>query len=432
MFGLIQGLMLPNASHHKGFRRILSNKLTVAEGKLLTKGSITPNIIVMEKVRVDKSAQESILSGHLWVFSNQVVERPTAIPPGEIVQVVGPREKRLGTGYINTGSLIMVRLLSREAVEVDASFFSDRIEAALRLRQGLGWSSLRVVNSESDLLPGLVVDRYAGCAVIQVLTCGIEKQLDNVIAAVRRTLSPDVIVLRNDNPYSLEEGLSQYPRVVEGQLDGPVMIEEGGFHFSVQVMAGQKTGFYLDQRENRACLRGLVEGRTVLDLFCYSGAFGVYALSFGARSVTFVDASAAALDSARENVALNGLDRSSFVRADAFDFLKAEGDQYDVIICDPPSFVKSKKKLKEGERGYIDLHKKALRRLNDGGLMVTFSCSHHMRRSRFRDMARIAAYGHADLYLLRELYQAADHPVLLAIPETEYLKGMVLRVKKRS
>jgi len=172
-------------------------------------------------------------------------------------------------------------------------------------------------------------------------------------------------------------------------------------------------------------------GKKVLDCFCYTGAFGLYALHFGAGSVTFVDASAQALELCRENMKLNHLKGGEFVKGDGFDFMKNSSDQYDLIVLDPPSFIKSKKKLKEGEKGYIDLNKKALRRLSQDGHLFTFSCSHNMRRSRFKDVVRIAAYGTADIYLVRELSQAGDHPVLLTIPETDYLKGLVLRVRKR-
>jgi 23S rRNA (cytosine1962-C5)-methyltransferase len=201
--------------------------------------------------------------------------------------------------------------------------------------------------------------------------------------------------------------------------------------FVVDVLSGHKTGFYFDQAENRPLMREFSPGKNVLDLFCYTGGFGLHALYYGARAVTFVDASAQALDLCKENARLNGLAGGVFVRADAFDFLKEAAEEYEVIVLDPPSFIKSKKKLREGEKGYIDLHKKALKALSREGCLFTFSCSYHMKRSRFRDLVRLAAYGRADLYLIRELMQAPDHPALLTIPETDYLKGLIVRVKKR-
>jgi 23S rRNA (cytosine1962-C5)-methyltransferase len=208
-------------------------------------------------------------------------------------------------------------------------------------------------------------------------------------------------------------------------------IQVGPLRFLVDLMTGQKTGFYFDQRESRLLTKEFAPGATVLDCFSYTCAFGLYALHFGARSATFVDSSAKALELGQENMRINRLSGGEFVRGDVFEFLKGSDREYGLMILDPPSFIKSRKKIKEGERGYIDLHKKALRRLADGAHLFTFSCSHHMKRQRFRDVMRIAAYGKADVYLTRELTQCVDHPVLLTIPETEYLKGLIVRVARR-
>ncbi len=385
----------------------------------------------MEQVKVDKSAEESLASGHLWIFNNQIRQKPEGLPDGSLVEVVGEKGRFLGTGYINTRSLIAVRMLSRQRVNVDENFFLKGIADALRMRASCYQGSFRVVNSESDFLPGLIIDKYEKHIVVQLLTCGMERQKEHVIAAVKRALSPEAIVLRNDSPSRKEEGLPQYSEVVEGKVNGPAVVSIGPLRFLVDIVSGHKTGFYFDQRENRLLMKDFSQGRKVLDLFCYTGGFGLHALYFGAPSVVFVDASSQALDICRENVRLNNLTGADFVKADAFDFLKGAGKRYEVIVLDPPSFIKSKKKLREGEKGYIDLHKKALRALSDEGIIFTFSCSYHMRRPRFRDVVRIAAYGAADLFLLRELSQAADHPVLLTIPETDYLKGLILRIRKR-
>jgi 23S rRNA (cytosine1962-C5)-methyltransferase len=253
-----------------------------------------------------------------------------------------------------------------------------------------------------------------------------------ILGSLKSVFDPRAIVVRNDSPSRKEEGLPLYVEVGHGEVEKEKVITVGPLRFLVDIMSGHKTGFYFDQRENRLLMSGYAQGRTVLDCFSYTGGFGLHALHAGARSVTFVDASSQALDLCRENVRLNGLAGGRFVKADAFDFMKNSPDFYDLVVVDPPSFIKSKKKLKEGERGYIDLNKKALRRVVSDGHLFTFSCSHNMKRSRFRDLLRIAAYGTADLYLLEELGQAGDHPVLLTIPETDYLKGLVLRVKKRS
>lgn len=385
----------------------------------------------MEQIRIDKRGEESIVSGHLWVFSNEVKQRPSGLPEGELVEVLSEKDRFLGIGTYNQRSLIAVRLLSRERERVDETFFVGRIEEALRLRAGRFGDSFRVINSESDFLPGLVADKYNDQLVVQLLTAGMEQQKAPIINAMMRVFEPKAMVLRNDSPSRKDEGLTQYVEVVAGDVEKHTVITVGPLRFLTDVMAGHKTGFYFDQRENRFLMGDFASGKTVLDCFSYTGGFGLYALHFGAGSVVFVDASAQALEMCRENMKLNHLTGGEFVKADGFDFMKNSADQYDLIVLDPPSFIKSKKKVKEGEKGYIDLNKKALRRLSQGGHLFTFSCSHNMRRSRFKDVVRIAAYGTADIYLVRELSQAGDHPVLLTIPETDYLKGLVLRVRKR-
>ncbi|HAR95267.1 MAG TPA: hypothetical protein DCR97_04805 [Deltaproteobacteria bacterium] len=385
----------------------------------------------MEKVRISKAAEESIQSGHVWVFSNEVTQRPQGLQAGDLVQVVGERDRVLGIGYINPRSLIMVRLLSRKDGAVDEDFFERRMRRALTLRGPAFGDSFRVVNSESDYLPGLIVDKYQDYLAVQILTYGMERFREVIITALKRIFRTRAIILRNDSPYRAEEGLPLYTEIADGSIDDQVIITAGDLRFLVDPLAGHKTGFYFDQRENRSFLKEIVPGARVLDLFSYTCGFGLHACLWGARSVTCVDTSESALGAGRRNMELNGLNGIEFVRQDGFDFLKQTDNSYDVIILDPPSFIKSRKKLREGERGYIDLNKRALRRVTDGGYLLTFSCSHHMKRSRFRDIVRVAAYGHADLYLVKELSQSADHPVVLNIPETEYLKGLVLKVRKR-
>jgi 23S rRNA (cytosine1962-C5)-methyltransferase len=385
----------------------------------------------MERVEIDKGGEESVVSGHLWVFSNQVKGCPSAIPEGELVEVASEKGRFLGIGSYNPRSLIAIRLLSRDRTAIDEAFFARRMEDALKARAGCYGGSFRVVNAESDFLPGLIVDKYEGQVVVQMLTYGMERQRDSIVAAVKRVLSPSAVVLRNDSLSRKDEGLPHYVEVADGIVDRSAVITIGPLRFVTDVLSGHKTGFYFDQRENRLLMREFAPDRKVLDLFSYSGGFGLYALHFGARSTTFVDASARALDLCRENCKLNGLKGAVFVRSDGFDFLKNSTEEHDLMVLDPPSFIKSKKKVKEGEKGYIDLNKKALRRLSDDGLLFTFSCSYHMKRARFRDLIRIAAYGAADLFLVRELAAAGDHPILLTIPETDYLKGLIVRVRKR-
>jgi 23S rRNA (cytosine1962-C5)-methyltransferase len=385
----------------------------------------------MEQIRIDKGGEESIVSGHLWVFSNQVRQRPQGLPDGEVVEAVNERGRFLGIGTYNSKSLISFRLFARHRATIDRVFFEERLQEALQLRGGRYGDSFRVVNSESDFLPGLVVDKYGKQVVVQLLTSGTENLKIPIVEAVKRVIAPEAIVLRNDSISRKDEGLGQYCEVVDGEAEKHSVITVGPLKFVVDTLAGHKTGFYFDQRENRFLMEAFVPGKRVVDLFSYSGGFGLFAQYYGARSVTFVDSSAQALDLCRENARLNHLSGAVFIKSDGFDFLKEATEEYDVMVLDPPSFIKSKKKVKEGERGYIDLNKKAFRRVSDNGHVFTFSCSHNMKRSRFRDLARIAAYGTADLFLVRELSQAGDHPVLLTIPETDYLKGLVLRIRRR-
>ena len=385
----------------------------------------------MERVVVDKAAENSLASGHLWIFSNEVQERPQHLPAGELVEVHGARGAFLGIGYINPKSLIMVRILTRRRIAVDEAFFAKRISNALKWREGRFGGSFRIVNAESDFLPGLIIDKYEDALAIQMLTWGMEQQKETIIAASERVLSPKAIVLRNESPAREDEGLPHQTQVVKGDLKQETIVKMGPLRFLVDLISGHKTGFYFDQRENRLLTKEFASDAAVLDCFSYTGAFGVHALFYGARRATFVDSSARALELARENLRINKLSGGEFIKADVFDFLKSGVNEYDLVILDPPSFIKSKKKVKEGEKGYIDLHKKALRRLAQGGSLFTFSCSHHMKRQRFRDLLRIAAYAKADVYLVRELTQSPDHPVMLTIPETEYLKGLILRVLRR-
>jgi len=386
----------------------------------------------MERIEVDKAGEESIASGHLWIFSNQVRRRPSSVEDGEVAEIRTERGRLLGKGTYNSKSLIAVRLLAREDVSIDEAFFFQRIQDALKARAGRFGGSFRVVNSESDFLPGLVIDKYEGQVVVQLLTYGMERLKSPIIDAVKRSLSPSAIVLRNDSVSRKEEGIPQYVEVAQGPAVSPSVITVGPLRFLTDILGGHKTGFYFDQSENRLLMKEFSPDRRILDVFSYTGGFGLYGLYFGARSATFVDASIEALDMCRENVKLNNLKGAAFVKSDGFDFLKNSTDGYDIVILDPPSFIKSRKRIKEGEKGYIDLHKKAIRRVEDGGTLFTFSCSYHMRRSRFRDVVRIASYGGADAFLLRELSQAGDHPVLLTIPETDYLKGLIVRVRKRA
>ncbi|RNC71371.1 MAG: class I SAM-dependent rRNA methyltransferase [Desulfuromonadales bacterium] len=387
------------------------------------------------RITLNRGEERRIKGGHPWVFSNEIREvrgekRPGA--PAEIVDVGGGF---LGVGYYNPHSLIAARLLSREREEIDSTaFFLDRIGRALALRRQLypELATFRVVHGEGDFLPGLVVDKYGDWLSVQFLTAGMEARRESVVAALVELFTPKGIVGRNDVAVRTLEGLEERVEVLYGEIPETVEADEHGLRFLVDLKGGQKTGHFLDQKENHLILKGIAAGKRVLDCFSYSGSWGVHAAAFGATEATCLDISERAAALARENAALNGL--GNIVRAevcDAFDrlrSLKHEGKRFDVVVMDPPAFVKSKKALKEAEKGYLTINKRGMELLATGGYLITCSCSYHMERENFRQLLTQAArLAGRQMRLVEVRSQAPDHPVLLAVPETEYLKCFVLQ-----
>jgi 23S rRNA (cytosine1962-C5)-methyltransferase len=375
-------------------------------------------------------------AGHPWIFSNEI-ERIDGIPSdGDAVLVFSARGDCLGTAYYNPHSLIAGRLLSRRPEAIDTvEFFRERLAAAIAYRRRLygELATLRLVHGEGDGLPGLVVDRYGEVLSIQLLTLGMDRRRAPILQALRELLAPAAIVARNDVAVRELEGLPQQVELLYGELPPEVLIDEHGLRFRVDVTGGQKTGHFLDQKENHLALRGRVAGERVLDLFCYSGSWSLHAAHFGAREVIGVDISAGAIALAEENARRNQLQATcSFVRADGFDLLRdwsRSGERFGTVVLDPPAFVKSKKKLAEAIRGYLTINRRAMELVAPGGALFTCSCSHHLQREDFLDLLRQAAAQagrHARLLELRG--QAFDHPVLLACPETDYLKCAVLQL----
>jgi 23S rRNA (cytosine1962-C5)-methyltransferase len=367
------------------------------------------------------------------VFSNELQGIPAGTVPGEIVDVLDFSGAFIGRGYINPHSLICVRLLTRKQEEIGRDFFRGRIARARSLRTLLGFGdSYRAVFGEGDGLPGLIVDKYADTLVLQSTTAGIEAQLDPILAALVDEYAPKAIVLRNDTASRELEGLTQETRVVRGELTGPVTIEESGIRYRVDVLEGQKTGFFFDQRENRQALQGLVQGRRTLDCFCYVGAWSLSAARYGASEVIGVDSSQKAVDLASQNAAQNGLG-ARFVKADAFEELRRlekERERFGCVILDPPAFVKSRAKVREALKGYKEINLRGMKLLEPGGVLVTCSCSHHIDEDLFREMLIDAAQSAGRQARLLEMRsQARDHPILLAARETQYLKCAVLVVE---
>ncbi len=377
-----------------------------------------------------------VQQGHPWVFSNEIARIEGQPEAGSALAVCNAGGKPLGTAYYNPQSLIAARLLSRRQEEIDSvDFFRRKLQKALRYRQGLysNLNALRLVHGEADGLPGLVVDRYARVLVLQFLTLGMERRREAIVQALTELLDPSAIIARNDVAVRALEGLPQQVEILSGALPESLLITEHGLRFEVDVLQGRKTGHFLDQKENHQALQGRVEGRRVLDLFCYSGSWSIHAARFGAAEVRGIDISDRAVALATENARHNFQEQiCSFVKADVFEELKglkAREERFGTIILDPPAFVKSKKHLQEALRVYLTVNRRAMELLEPGGYLFTCSCSYHMQRETFVDTLRRAArLTGRELRLVELRGQAYDHPVLLNCPETDYLKCLVLQV----
>ncbi len=390
----------------------------------------------MLRIILGKGEEKRIKAGHPWVFSNEIRELQGEREAGVTAEFFAAGGEFLGTGYYNPRSLIAGRLLSRERVDIDCSaFFQERLARALQLKQRLypGWQTFRLVHGEGDFIPGLVVDKYGDYLSVQFLTAGMERRRGELLAALQEMFRPRGIIARNDVAVRAMEGLEEQVELLAGEIPELVEVEEYGCRFLVDLYHGQKTGHFLDQKENHLLLKDIVQGKELLDCFSYSGCWGVHAARYGAARVTCLDASAKALALARKNAALNGVDGLlDYVEEDAFAWLremKQEGGRFDVIILDPPAFVKSRRLLKEAQQGYLTINRRAMELLRPGGYLLTCSCSYHMEREMFRSLvAKAAEQTGRQLRLLASRSQAPDHPVLLNIPETDYLKCLVLQL----
>ncbi len=377
-------------------------------------------------------------AGHMWVFANEVdVSRSplSGFRPGEPCVIVAANGKPVGVGYVNPHSLICARLVARGIEHpLDASLLTHRLQVALSLRERLHAEPYyRLLYGESDGVPGLTLDRFDDVIVAQATTAGIECLKPQIESAVRKVVNPRALIWKNDAGVRILEGLMDYADIGFGDPPGALRVREGGVEFTIDAIGGQKTGWFYDQRANRDALAPFVKNARVLDMFAYLGAWGLRAAAMGAREVVCVDASASAVKLIEQNAERNGLmDRVRAERADAFDFLKElreRREHFDVVILDPPAFVKRKKDLKEGALAYRRINELAMQVLSRDGILVTCSCSYHMPRTTLLDAVQKGAR-HLDrnVQVLEQLQQAPDHPVHPAIPETDYLKGFICRV----
>lgn len=379
-----------------------------------------------------KNEDKRLRKGHLWVFSNEVDSKRSPLDqfsPGDMVVVKDYSGKSLGSAYINPNTLVCARLISRKpAMKMGGNFFKIRLGNALALRERLfDKPYYRLVFGESDGLPGLVIDRFGSVLSVQITTAGIEKQKEILISTLIELLSPDAIILKNDNSQRQLESLSLETEVVYGTLPETLIIEENNALFQLNVVDGQKTGWFYDHRNSRAQLARLAKGQRVLDLFSYSGAWGIPSAIAGASEVTCVDSSDAALTMAKNSAVLNNIEeKMHFTRSDVFDFLKLAREnakRYDIIILDPPALIKRKKDCKPGYEAYRRLNHLALQVLEKNGILVSASCSHHLSKPNLHEILRSSAR-HIDRHMVffSTAGQGPDHPIHPAIPETEYLK----------
>ncbi len=388
-------------------------------------------------VRVSRKGEDRLRSGHLWVFGDDLREVPEASSPGRWVRVASRSGEFLGTGMLNLESRIALRLVSRREIVPGKPFFLERFSDSLRRRKeaGLeGEGALRLVYSEGDFLPGLVVDRYGGILSVQVLTAGMEAVREELLAALAESFPCRLLFERSEGGARKREGLAERKGPIAGSGEPFEEIRIDGLRFLVDVENGPKTGFFLDQRENRRIVRGLAGGKRVLDGFCSSGGFGIFALAGGAESVLAVDASEPALSAARENAARNGFSSRWLGRAaDLFADLRAmaaAGARFDLVVLDPPSFAKSREGREGALRGYRDINRLGLSLLPPGGILATSSCTQLVDMAKWQEALRAAAAdARVDLELLATGGQPPDHPVLLGVPETAYLKFAVFRVR---
>jgi len=386
-----------------------------------------------QQVVLRRKEDRRVRSGHPWVFSNEIRETRGSPGPGEVVAVLDAGGRLLGIGFYHPHSLIAVRLLARTEEEIDADFFRRRLTAALETRTRLypGETVYRLVHGEADFVPGLVIDRFNELLVVQTTCAGMDQRLPLLCALLEELLHPEAIIERNESPLRDLEGLAQRRGLLSGSRHA-TEVRLDGVLYRVDTLEGQKTGFFLDQRENRKVVATLTPGLSVLDCYCNEGGFALAAARAGALAVAGIDVSARAIQRARENAACNDLERCLFETADVFEHLKslrAAGQLFDLIVLDPPSFTRSRRTVPQARQGYLDLHRSALALLRSPGFLCTASCSHHITPETFLEIIhRACREAGRPAQLLQWRGASPDHPVLPAVPETHYLKFGIFRV----
>ena len=384
------------------------------------------------QIVLKKNEEHRITAGHQWVFSNEIPSLRGTPETGEVVELLRHDQKLLGLGFYHPHSLIAFRFLTSEQEEIGFGFFEKRIQQALALRQRLypGAETFRLTHGESDFLPGLILDKYNEYISLQILSAGMDKQTELICDVLESMFHPKAIVARNDAAIRTLEELPLEKKVLRG--NSGITIIDDGVKFEIDVLNGQKTGFFLDQCENRKAIQRYAVGGAVLDCFCNEGGFALHAASAKAASVRGIDISESAIAKAKVNARLNSA-AVEFETGDVSEALKILGEKnkkFDMVILDPPSFTKSKKNIPAALRGYKDLNAAALRLINTGGFLATASCSHHITEDGFLSTIEQAAIkAKRDVQLLEFAGAAPDHPVIPAMPETKYLKFAIVAVR---
>ncbi len=387
----------------------------------------------MYVVVLKRNEEKDKLNGFPWVYANEVSQIEGKDTQGSIAKVVSFDHKFIGYGFINHASKIIVRILSYNEEALEPDFIYKRIKEANNRRLDMGYNNnYRAVFSESDMLPGLIVDKYGDYLSIQILTLGMEIRKQEIIDALVKVFNPLGIYERSDVSVREKEGLKEFKGPIYGEFNPKVIIEENGIKMYVDMENGQKTGYFLDQKQNRENVLYYVKDKDVLDCFCNVGGFSLCAAKSGAKSVTALDISSLAIESVKENMALNNITNINPICADVFEKLreyKKEGKKFDVIILDPPAFTKSIDTVKEGYKGYLDINMLALKLLNKGGYLITCSCSQHLTLPLFMKMIEeSSSFSGVKTRLMELRFQGKDHAMLLSLPESLYLKVAILNV----
>lgn len=392
----------------------------------------------MKSLFLNKNISNRVESGHPWIFENEINRGKAldaAAKDGEIVNVFSHDKKFIGKGYVNTKSQIMVRLLTRDHTEtIDDLFFYKRIKQAWEYRQTLGYvENCRLIFGEADELPQLIIDKFNDYFVIQTLALGIDIWKPAIVSAIQKIFSPKGIYERNDVPVRELEGMEQQKGFLSEEFDTNIIINENGIKLHVDVANGQKTGYFLDQQDNRRAIQHIVKGADVLGAFCYTGSFEIAAAHYGAKSVLGLDISQNAVDNCNKNAALNGLENvCSFECVNAFDVLKEwskEGRKYDVVMLDPPSFTKNRSTIDKAVGGYKEINLRGMKLVKPGGFLVTSSCTNLVQPELFLDIIQMAAKD-AKRKIRQVVFnaQSADHPIIRGQENTHYLKFLIVQV----